>query len=197
MAETNEEKYDIIIEDDMTFPKATIDPKLIRLQKEVTEFVTSVILKHEKEFCELVLKNFPAKVVEILGSTRQTIITMITEVTNKFYNQIYFDIQNKKTTPLTTTILEMSEFADYGPHILLDKLIRLTFTIHLDIVREDLNLDDLDSYNQSVLDQINKLLLSAEILHKFSKGQFDNVPFVNIPPGQKPFNIVIDKEIRK
>ncbi len=36
----------------------------------------------------------------------------------------------------------MSEYADYGPHILLDKLVRLTISIHLDINREQLVLNN-------------------------------------------------------
>jgi len=186
----------IILTDDMVFPKATIDEKLIKLQKEVTEFITSTILKHEADFCTLVLKNFPDLVENILGTTSKTIIQMITEITNKFYNQLYFDIQNNNTTNISKLILEMCQYANYGPHILLDKLVRITLDCHIEINREELNLFNVNEYMESVLVHINKYLLSINLLHILSKGpDDDNIPFVNVPVGEKPFNIVIEKNI--
>lgn len=194
-------KCSYVLDNDMAFPKATIDPKLIKLQSDVTVFVTSVILKHEKEFYRLVNTHFAAEFESILGNTTASIISMITETTNKFYNNLYFDIQNSNNTDLAKIIIEMCKLVDYGPHILLDKLLRLTLEIHLDVVREQLaftdrkSLRDYDLYEKSVLMQINTSLLSLNLLHIFSKGPDENGPFVVIPPGEKPFDIVIDKNI--
>src|SRR5271154_5247226 len=114
----------------MDFPKTTVNPKLIELQKEIVEFVTSVILQHEKEFYRLVEKHFPKQTEQILGTTCASIIEMITQTTNKFYNDLYFDIQNNKSTDLTKLISKMCALAEYGPHILLEKLVNLTINIH-------------------------------------------------------------------
>lgn len=185
----------LIIDDDMCFPKATVDPKLLKLQKDVTEFITSVILKHEGEFYVLVEKHFKSTMQNILGTTCRTIIQMITETTNKLFNKIYFDIQNNHQTQLTATILEMTEYADYGPHILLDKLIRLVIDIHIDVNREKLVIDNNEIYSMSVLQEINQNLLSKNLLDILSKGEHDDIPFVSIPLGEKAFNINIDKNI--
>ncbi len=191
------EKCAYKLPDDLSLPRATIDPKLLLLQKEVTEFVTSVILKHEMEFYNFVEKNFPTKKNEILGSTNPNIIKMITEITNKFYNKIYHDIQHKFNTPINPVIFQMCDNAGYGPHILLDKLIRLTIDAHIDVVREKLVIqkNNLDIYQKSVLNQINIYLLSKNLLHILSKGDDDDQPFVDLPPGQKAFDIIIDKNI--
>ena len=191
------DKLAYVLGDDMTFPRASIDAKLLKLQKEVTEFVTSVILKHEKDFYDLIRIHFPENMEEILGSTNPSIISMITEITNIFYNKIYYDIQHKNNTPIANTILDMCELVDYGPHILLDKLIRLTFDAHIDVVREQLAFknNDLDLYHKSVLNQINIYLSSKNLLHILSKGTDEDGPFVDLPEGLSAFNIVIDKNI--
>lgn len=185
------------IPDDLVIPKATVDPKLLLLQKDVTEFVTSVILKHEMELYNFVKNNFPTEIEKILGSTNATIIKMITEITNKFYNKIYFEIQNGFKAPINEVILQMCENIDYGAHVLLDKLIRLTFDAHIDVVREKLvfQKNNLDLYQKSVLNQINIYLLSKNLLHVLSKGEDEDGPFINLPHGQKAFEIVIDKNI--
>ncbi|AYV85619.1 MAG: hypothetical protein Satyrvirus26_8 [Satyrvirus sp.] len=199
-------KYSYILDDDLVFPKASVDPKLLRLQKDVTEFVTSVVLKHEKEFYNLVKTHFHDQMEYLLGSTCSSIIEMITSTTNKFYNGIYRDIQNavvpsnkQNLSQLAKLILEMCKCAEYGPHILLDKLIRLTIELHIDINREQLAIenDDYELYEKSVLGQINIYLLSCNLLHILSKGEDDDEPFIPIPDGKNAFNIKIDKNIER
>src|SRR5688572_19259919 len=83
------------LDDDMTFPKASVDSRLIKLQKEVTEFVTSVILKHERELYNWVYRRYPTDVNYLLGTTCASNIQMITLLNNRYYNKIYYDIQHK------------------------------------------------------------------------------------------------------
>ncbi len=179
-----------LIDDEMHFPRATIDPNLIKLQSEVTEYVTGVILHQEKKFYEVVNNNFPTMKSDILGTTCKTIIDMITEAINTHYNNIYLGIQYDQSTAEIDLVKEMASHGDYGPHILLDKLIRLTIDAHSDIIREKLCLDNLDLYHKTILEQINVYLLSTNLLHVMSKGPFDDIPFFPVPEGQKPFQIV-------
>lgn len=218
--ETEEIEFEELIEkldDNPSFAKAKTDPRLLDLQKEVVEFVTSVILNHELEFYRLVQKMFPSKLENLLCHTGPSIIQMITEVTNKFYNKIYFDIQHKNDTPLVKLILKMCELTDYGPHVLLDKLLRLTIELHLDVDREKLDIMDLarniysisnrpldskeldsspeDFYQKSVLRQINNGLKFKNLVHIFCKGVDEDMEFVHVPEGKCAFEIVIDKNI--
>ncbi|QGR53752.1 hypothetical protein [Moumouvirus maliensis] len=190
-------KQAFIIEgDELIFPKATIDPKLSQLQKNATEFITSIILKHEKELFLLVSQYDRQNINEFFCTTNSKIIEAITMLTNKFFNDLYRKIQDEIETPLTILVLEMCKFAEYGPHILLDKLIRLVISIHLDINREQLVLnEDYELYEKSLLNQINICILSYNLLHMLSIGPDDNIPFNKIPEGMNAFNIVIDKNI--
>uniref|UniRef100_A0A6G6ABZ1 Uncharacterized protein n=1 Tax=Borely moumouvirus TaxID=2712067 RepID=A0A6G6ABZ1_9VIRU len=190
-------KQALIIEgDELIFPKATIDPKLSQLQKNVTEFITSIILKHEKELFLLVSQYDKQNINEFFCTTNSKIIEAITMLTNKFFNDLYRKIQDEIQTPLSILVLEMCKFAEYGPHILLDKLIRLVISIHLDINREQLVLgEDYELYEKSLLNQINICILSYNLLHMLSIGPDDNIPFNKIPEGINAFNIVIDKNI--
>lgn len=197
MNKPNFEKIIDSLEEDPIFPRPYMDPKMLTLQGEVVDFVTSVILKHEKEFYQLVQKIFPSKLEYLLGSTGPSIISMITEITKEFYNKIYYDIQHKIESDTAKLVLKICQNTDYGPHILLDKLLRLTFEVHLDVVREQLVVqnDDYDLYQKSVLNQINVVLLSKNLPHIMTKCYDEDTEFVNIPEGENAFNIVIDKNI--
>jgi hypothetical protein len=177
------------ISDDICFPKATVEPRLIKLQTEVTEFVTSVILNHERIFYHTICNNFADMKTEILGTTCPTIIQMVTTSTNKIYNEYYLQIQNHVQNDITNLICEISSYGNYGCHILLDKLVRLTIDIHHEIIREKLSLDNIDLYLKTVLDQINVYLLSTNLLHILSKGPNDDTEFYVVPDGEVPFNI--------
>lgn len=195
MEKSNDNMEDLEgIPEDLTFPKATIDPKLYKLQESVVEFVISTILKNESDFYALVEKNCNEKKEDILGTTNPSIIEMITLTTNKFYNKIYLDIQNKNNNELANVVIEMCQHCEYGPHILLDKLLRLTIEAHYDVWREKLTIDNLDLYQKSILTQLSLYLLSKNILHIFSKGDGDDIPFVNVNDGNA-FSISIDKNI--
>ena len=187
--------FPVLPNGDLVFPKATINQALVKLQAEVTEFVTSVILSHERYFYHVCTTHFPDIRDDILTKTTKTIIQFIVDATNTFYNQIYADMQDAHHTTLVKSVEEMSQYAEYKPHVLLDKLIRLTIDVHIDVVREQLATNTVDLYLQTVLNQINTHLLSCNLLHVLSKGPTDDDPFVAIPPEQKAFDIVIDKNI--
>lgn len=193
------EDKEYLIGDDLVFPKATIDPKLYKLQKDVTEFVTSIILKHELDFLGIISQNFPDKIDDILCNTCESINEMIMETTCHFYNKIYREIQNKIPSQLSHTIMEMCECTNYGPHILLDKLFRLTLDAHLEVVREQLSWENNDSdlYQKLILNQVNVYLLSHNLLHILSKGPDEDIPFVEIPEKQNVFSIEIYQNMRK
>jgi hypothetical protein len=195
----------VIIDDDMTFPKATVNPKLLRLQNDVAEFVTNTILKHEKKFYELANELYAGDIdlkTELLGETNNKIVEMITMINNTYYNNLYFAIQRDivETSNATTarkfiseseiqSIKSMATNGGYGAHVVLDKLVRLTTDTHFDILRENLTLDSLDIYMRSVLQEINSYLLQLNLLHMLSKGTNDSIEFCVVPDGKMPFDI--------
>lgn len=181
-----------LIDSDMNFPKAMKNSKMSILQSKVTAYVSELILLHEIKFYNLVHKNFPKKKPEILGTTCKTIIDMISEANSSHFNRLYSDCQNNKFTPEVMLIHSMTEYGAYGPHALLDKLVRITLDIHTDIVREDLCLDDLDQYKQTIQDQINDYLLNSTLLYILEKDQTDTTNFISVPPNTKPFQINLD-----
>ena len=192
---------EVNVRDDMTFEKAQVPKHLLDLQTEVIEFVTSVILKHEREFYDLINKNFPHSHKKILGNTRRSIIEMITLTTNKFYNNLYTDVQNAIISNdfsncLVKVIRDMCQKINYNAHILLEKLIHLTLEVHIEVSREELVFDnDYDVYEKSVLMQINLRLLSINLIHLLQFDIGDAGDFVFIPEGKKAFNVIIDKNI--
>lgn len=189
------ESYDLV-SDDLTFDAAKIDKKLEKLQLCVVEFMTSLILRHETEFYNFVNKFFPNDSYNLLCNTHSSIITMITEVTEKFYNNLYRDIQNNIDNEITKLI--KSDFCpniNYGIHILLDKLFRFTYDAHIEISREELvYTHQIDVYLKSVLTQLNLYLQTKNILHIMAKGPGEDTEFVNIPESATPFKIIIDSE---
>ena len=182
-------------DDDIIFSKAKIDPNLVLLQAKAVEFVTSVIIKHELELYDLLKQNCPLKMGEILSASNRKIFLMITEITNKFFNDLYASIQHNKQTGAVDLITEMTNLIDYGPHILLDKLVRLTCDTHFDILREELVIENEDAYSKSVLIQINSYLLSKNIIHMLAKGDDEDTAFVNIPEGKKAFDISVNLKV--
>lgn len=187
----------------LSFPKATIDPKMVQLQKDTVDFVTSVILMHENDFYRLVTEHYNGNYELILGHTKAHIINMISMATNTYYNSVYKLVQESYENPyergaeIVELILTMKNFGGYGAHVLLDKLIRLTFETHIDVVREKLVFTDKDAFEQSVLSEVNTKLLSLNLLHIMAKGENDNDNFVILPEGVSAFDIKIDKNVQE
>lgn len=196
--ESELEAYAIDLSDDMTFPKQAQYENMIKLENETQSFVATLILKHETQFYEIITKNFDCQYEKYLGNTASHIIQMIVEITNKYFNDLYFDIQNKVDNDVTQLVHKMCSYGGYGPHILLDKLIRLVIDSHIEISREKLVCDDTyESFKQSLFVEINIYLSSKDIIHIMAKGINDDTMFIHLSSDQKPFDIVIDKNIEK
>lgn len=180
---------------DASFPErrvADIDPVLIILQNEATEFITSIILSHEKKFYDLIQNKFPDKKINILGTTCKTIIDMISTSTSTYFNKLYLDCQNNKSTEETKMIILMTHHAGYGSHILLEKLLILVLEVHHDVIREELCLDNLDLYMQSVLNQINSKLKTITLIYELEKKSSDTSELITVPDGVEPFKLSTD-----
>lgn len=191
MSDSEDNQQDHILNEDMTFKTVTVDLKYQKVQQKIVEFITSVILKQEKKLYNVAQQHFPNQIESILGLTSKAVFELIRVTTMEFYNKLYFDIQNKCHNPITDFILEISQEMDYGPHVLLDKLVRLTLDTHLEIARETLVLDHIDAYEQSVLTEVNLYLPTLNILHILAKGIDDEIPFKEVPSTEKPFDIDI------
>lgn len=164
------------------FPNANLN--IPELQNEVTQFVSSVILNHEKIFYELIHKN--SKDISIISTRNSTIIKMIVESITDFYNKLYYQIQHNITTPSLKMITYMSTLADYAPHIILDKLFRLTLDTHTQIDREKIKFDD---NQESILTQINTYFSSINIVHLLFKNV--DIPFKELSEGEKAYRVDI------
>ena len=192
-------------EGDLIFEKVSIDPKLVSLQEDVTGFITSVILLNEQKIYDMISKNFADKKEGLLCNTTSTIISLITEITNDYFNKLYFEVQeyivdNRNDSRLSERvkfILGLTKLAGYEAHILLDKLIGITYGIHIDVVREELDASSSKIYMDNVLHQINNNLSKYNMICHISKGIGDDGPFVIVPKGAMPFNIFIDKNIER
>ncbi|BCS82917.1 hypothetical protein QLL95_gp1206 [Cotonvirus japonicus] len=189
-----------LTDDELTFPKATINEKLTALQKYATEFIVEVILRHEKEYYDLIEKNIGREYLKSqLCSTNNIIITAICELTMKFYNKLYHDYQNKIKNGLTQMIDNMNKYTDYGPHVLLDKLFRVTIDVHIEIQREHLIINNeynYDIYEKSINTEIYLVLVPYNLLNALSLSATDDTgDFIIVPNDHKVFNIKIDKNV--
>lgn len=177
----------------LSFPPAVLDPRLVTLQDQTAAFVTRVIIQHETEIYAFLGQQFPDKKVELLGTTNDTIYRFISVFTHKFYNRLYKAIQNGTHAPYLEDFIELIPNADYEPHILLDRLIRLTLDIHAEISRERLASEaDCDAYIKTVLNQINLYLPSLNLIDYLMATEQDQGPFVPVPEGEDAFKVSID-----
>ena len=187
---------DLIVDSDMSFKPPTIEPDMLALQDKVAAFVTDVIILSEKTFYQLSdtleKQNLSTKEA-ILCHTQKAITKMISLTIETFYNNFYKMIQTEitdgKSSCFTevTQIKDMAKLGGYGPHILLDKLFRLTIDMHYEIIRENLDVTSQEVYVKTVLNQINVYLMSSNLLHWMSKGPDDDIPFYICPDGSVPF----------
>ena len=185
-------------EDHLDFPKASIDAKLISLQKAVTEFLASVIVRHELAFYQAIKITNIDNVQAILGTTNQTINNMIAASVMNFYNGLYRDIVESRPNTNTEYIFMMCDLATYGPHILLDKLFRLTIDIHFDVIRENLSTSNLQkstsNYEATIINAINICLQNKNLLHILSKGMDEDSALPSPGPSTNlsPFSVTIE-----
>lgn len=194
-----EEISDSILEEFETNTTTNTNDKLVSLQNSSIEFITSTIVHNEKSFYKLIEKISPNK-LSLLTFENPSIIEMIRLTTNDFYNQIYSDLQNQVQTPLTTLVKKISgsdsptpDPVDMPPHILLGKLININAFIHLNLNRTKISIIDIEQFELTILSEINEYVQKNPVINMLIKGPDDNALLVNIPPGEKAFNIVIKK----
>ena len=181
---------------DLLFPKETTHA-LAHFQKDVVEFVTSVILQHEKEFYLMIHQHFNGDFQKILGTIDNHLPQMIAEITSKFYNKIYLAIQNDEPLPAKKLVIGIAKHANYSVQHLVKKLLRFTFHIHSRIDRNKLVCDkNLQEYQESILKGINVQMSKMNFTQFFSRFQEDSDTMPYIPNGQTPFQIIIDKNIK-
>lgn len=160
-----------VIGDDMVFPKATIDPTLILLQKEVVEIVTTVIVTIEKEFWELIQAESPEN-FDILFDNTVTMVEMISESLNNFFDKLYFYIQDRDFTENTKNLIDfienMSSYSKINTNCLLEIIFKITVDVHTDILRDQLSDVNFESYVQTILNQINLYFQQNDILQNLS-----------------------------
>jgi len=197
--EPAKETIPFIMQEDapMFFPKTEINPFMLKLQVIAREFLTTVIIHHELLIYNIIVEN--GYDTSLLTTTNKTIIDLIIECTKTFYNNCYMNLQNKVVTSETTNILEMSYYAQYSsPHILINKLIKLTLDIHIDIIRENLSLKSVEQYFSGIQGEIEyQFLSSVNLAHVMSKGFEPDEDFINVSDGEKPFDVIIDKHIEQ
>ena len=197
-----------VLRDDMTFDVETPSIETLKFHSELQEFISGVIMQHEKSLRRVIEGNFPEKLFELMGTTNPTLISMITEINMDLYNRIFDDIQAGVTNDLVELVLDINKRSTYGVHVLLDKLFRLTFDIHIDISRENLLFYDektasmeSNSCNEEVLErsiknQIGILMKNYNFSTCFSRWEGEDSEFPILPPGTKAFTIEIQKNIK-
>lgn len=178
-----------------SFPIVKINETHIAFQKEIVEVITSLILKCENDLLALVLEHALSFAENILGKTCQKNVDLIVTYHTDIFNKYYFDVQEKKDVSHVKLVNDLSAYMNYGPHILLKKMFEFILDLHLDVVREKLDLNDVDGYEMSVLKQINELIVTRNIIEFFSATKSDSIPFAICTDGQKPFSVVFEKKL--
>lgn len=166
----------------------------VQIRKNIVDFITDVILRHEQFIYELVEKNMKSDMANILNKSNITIYQLISTLTDDFFNNLYFDIQNEVVSDVTTTIKNLASELDYGPHILLNNLYKITVDAHFEIPREELIITDkIDTYLNRIVMHINGYIMTKNIYEIFDKHDGDDIQFVVMKDGIKPFNSKIIK----
>lgn len=179
------------------FPKTlNIDTKIYNLKNTLIDYINKIICDHEKIFYEIITTKYSSMISQIIGTTDQIIIDMISEANNDYFNKLYFSYQNKVINTETKYIYKLSKMLEYGPHIVMDKLINLVIHTHLEIVRENLNVMTIDDYLESIHDQLENIYMADEMWSELFKDiELYSTDFIVMDKSTKPFNIIIDKPI--
>jgi hypothetical protein len=86
-------------------------------------------------------------------------------------------------------------YLNYGPHILIEKLLKLSAYVNLNIDRTHLNHFDTNVYGDSLITQIRSILLSINIENWLKKEKDDDIIFPTEPesgyPMNYPFQVII------
>ena len=124
-------------------------------------FITKVIIKHENEFYTMVCDNFTSNnLSKILGVKQNHIISMITIVTEKYFNNL------NNNNPI---ILAICSYAKCDSDFVINKLKKIVLEIHLDIDRKNLFFyHEHDAYEKSVLTELILALSKANLIQLFN-----------------------------
>ena len=164
--------------DDLILPKASYDPKYMHLQKLVTDFVTDFIMKNERDLFNHIDDvttvrqmsmeekiNFREK---LIGTNNIDISKLIIDGYTIFFNKLHKQIKQSKIDDKNIYYADkvncMLEVCGYNISILIIKLHDIITDINLDITRENLNLDTLDEYLETIGKEINHILIDRKLI---------------------------------
>lgn len=146
--------------DSLVFPKAVVNQSLIDLHNKVVPFVTQLILKHETEFHHFFTTSFDYLMVKYLVTPNDSIQIIIEETTLKFYQKLSATEVTPDMTPLRFYYNDVFKDEIISMPHLLQKLTCYHIRLHQKIDRSKLILTTLETYKQSVLDQINIVIVT-------------------------------------
>lgn len=175
--------------DDMVLPKASYDPKYLHLQKLVTDFVTDFIMKNEKDLFLYVNKLSSELITEsikrlelrdnLLGTKNTEISKLIIDSYTNFFNKLHKEIINKNVSDTHQYYVEklndMLEVCDYNISILIIKIYNIIVGVNLDIVRENLDTDNISAYIETVGEEINYILIDRKLILELMPSEEDIV----------------------
>ncbi len=159
-------------ENEILIPEKPIEfpPNLLKLQELVASFITFSILNQET-----IIYKFLQK--ESLINMTLVHMEMIAVTKENFYNQYLIKIMNKQESITYQKIMDIIEFIDYEPHILLKKMFAIETYIHFNLNMTNSKIDTIDEYCEYILEQINHYYSKNSLLPKLQKTEDDNEPF--------------------
>lgn len=116
-----------------------------------TDFIRQVILSHERQFYKLMTEHFDTDTRDtVLGFTRNKIMDMIATATVDYYNKLATEIHTKVATDRASIVIELANAIKVNWQSLVKMLFQATVSLHFDVNREALELDDFKEYLESV-----------------------------------------------
>lgn len=141
------------------------------IQNLVARFISDVIILHERTFYTLI-KKVMSDDMNFLCIISQEIYDMISISIGDFYTKLFRSIvlykrggqENKiDDNPFLKDLIKISKKGSYDILKLILKLFHLNVDIHTDICREELIIDSIEVYIQTLINQINISLMTIDI----------------------------------
>lgn len=171
--------------------ESNVKSEFLFLQNKVSELITLFILSIEEKITKT-LQLCLVDNIALFNKCSHKINRLITETTNYLFNTLYFDVQNKLyndnfivNNNIVDIILTISRIAEFGADRVIDRLYKVTKTIHSKINRNNLLFENAIDFDKSILKEINTNLGKYDILHIFSANQDDNQDFKKINYNEK------------